>query len=194
MRRRGRALRLLGAVGVGFLAAPVSADAGVDVDDSVEHYVVTGDDARQWQAAMQAHGPRDPVSGLTYSGFTRWHVTWSWDTYPLADGDCQLGGHRVHVEVVVRLPEWSGRTAASGPLRREWDALYARLRAHEALHRDNALAAARALDAMLAGMDAPIPCAGARKRIDREARDLLARFREEDRRLDRETRHGRVEP
>ncbi len=187
-------MRLLGALGIGLVAGPASAEGGVAVDERVEHYLIDGDDARQWHAAMQAKGPRDPVSGRTYSGFTRWHVTWSWDTYPLADGECQVGGHQVRVEVVVRLPEWSGRAAASGPLLREWDALHARLRDHERLHRDNAVAAAGALDAMLEAMDEPVPCAGARKRIDRDARDLLARFHEADRRLDRETRHGRIGP
>lgn len=181
-------------LGIGLIALPVMASDGVHLHETLEHYPIDGDNARQWHAAMQVHGPRDLVSGRAYSGFTRWYVTWSWDTYPLKDGECQVGGYQVRIELKMQLPEWTGRSEASAGLRREWGALYGRLRDHEDLHRANALAAAHALDGMLADMDEPIPCAGSRKRIDRAARDLLSRFHEADRRLDRETRHGRIAP
>lgn len=175
-------------------ALPAHASGDIHVDEAVEHYPIRGEDEGDWQAAMRAGGPRDPVTGRRFSGSTRWSVSWNWDTYPLADGMCQRGAHQVRLDVRIRLPEWVDRAAADDARRRQWDAVHARLRDHEAVHRANALAAASAVDAMFKQARDAEPCRGMRQRLDRRVRRTLDLFHQRDRHFDRQTRHGRVDP
>ena len=57
----------------------------------------------------------------------------------------------VHANLVFRLPRWTGYAHASAAAKAEWDQMFAKLRAHEQRHLDNAIEEADNLAAALNG-------------------------------------------
>ncbi|WP_411726566.1 DUF922 domain-containing protein [Methyloglobulus sp.] len=60
---------------------------------------------------------------------------------------------KLHANLVMRLPTWTGYQAASPAAKKEWDKMFAKLRAHEQRHVDIAIEEADALAAKLVGRE-----------------------------------------
>nr|WP_255783971.1 DUF922 domain-containing protein [Lysobacter chinensis] len=153
-------------------------------------YPVDGRSRSQWATRMRENGPRDPVTGRRYSGYAEWQVTWSWQSWPLEDGQCQLGYWDVVADITITLPDWTGRDRAPAALAAQWDRFISALAAHEQVHARHGEQAAAAVRDMFAELPTELACEGSRARIDRRARAIIDEYRRLDRRFDRETRHG----
>ena len=60
---------------------------------------------------------------------------------------------KLHANLVMRLPTWTGYQTASSAAKKEWDKMFAKLRAHEQRHVDIAIEEADALAAKLVGRE-----------------------------------------
>lgn len=60
---------------------------------------------------------------------------------------------KLHANLVMRLPTWTGYQTASSAAKKEWDKMFAKLRAHEQRHMDIAIEEADALAAKLIGRE-----------------------------------------
>lgn len=167
-----------------------AADDGLRVERKIETYPVHGHSRAEWAAQMPKVGPRDPITGRRYSGYAEWQVSWSWQSWPLGDGRCQLAYWRVEVDITITLPEWTDRHKAAAAVARQWDRFIEALVAHEDVHAWHGEQAGAAVARMFAGLPAEMACKGSRTDIDRKAREIIDEYRLRDRRFDRETRHG----
>ncbi|KAB8188545.1 DUF922 domain-containing protein [Lysobacter maris] len=178
------------AIAAAALAAAMAAQASPRVERRVGHYPIDGQSRAAWVAQMRAKGPVDPVSGRRYSGYTEWQVTWSWQSWPLGDGQCRIAYWDVAVDITITLPEWRGRVGAGSMLVSQWDRFLADLNVHEAVHAGHGEQAAAEIERMFQALPQRLPCNGSRRDIDRAAREIIADFRRRDREFDRRTRHG----
>jgi hypothetical protein len=60
---------------------------------------------------------------------------------------------KLHANLVMRLPTWTGYQTASSVAKKEWDKMFAKLRAHEQRHVDIAIEEADALAAKIVGRE-----------------------------------------
>lgn len=85
------------------------APAAAAVDERTEYYEITGSTAQELRRAMDRLRPTD-AKGRRFDGHTRWDVRWR---YQLTSGErsCALKEFGTSVQIVVTLPNWSGRPA-----------------------------------------------------------------------------------
>jgi predicted secreted Zn-dependent protease len=103
------------------LAVPASADV------TRKTYDVDGSNADELIASMQSNGPEG------WWGFTRYD--WSY-TYEFRRTTTLLviATATADLKIVVTLPKWVGREAASPCMRASWDAMLVNLEKHELVH------------------------------------------------------------
>jgi predicted secreted Zn-dependent protease len=169
-------------------ATAASAEARVVVRTHLRAYDIAGSSALELRAAMDRLGPKDPVDGTPYAGFTRWKIEWSYD-YAGATV-CALTRVRVVATIQIALPRWRGASSADPGLAAEWARFLAALRRHENGHAEIAKRGASRIARLLGSLPSFRSCA----RLERAADSMGARTLETTRRAelayDEWTRHG----
>lgn len=186
-------------VGIGFLAVLALAAAaidtsvveGVNVQQKVETYPVTGNTARQLLDAMNARARPDPVSGKPTYGRTDSHVSWRYRTESRDGRRCKLRSADVKLAIVITLPQWEP-AGAPPALQAKWQDFHAALTAHELQHRALALQAAREIRDMLKDLPAA-DCKALNAEVERLAAPVMQRLADASRDYDVDTQHGRSE-
>lgn len=166
-----------------------SASAEVVVSERTEYYDVYGNTLEQLREQLKMRA--FPGHGGTHaSALTA--VSMSWEArYDQAEDGCRVHSHRVELELTTTLPRWPGRARAKPGLRMRWDRVADALAAHEAEHRALAVAAAQALDRLIAGFRTVRTCIRARNELAWDVWKLQKRSEREHERLDRITGFGR---
>ena len=162
--------------------------ARVVVRSRVRHYEIGGSSALELRAGMDRLGPKDPVYGTPYAGFTRWRIEWSYD-YASTAG-CAIDGVVVAVRIEIVLPRW--REARSGPrdLAAEWRRFIAALRRHEEGHAAIARRGGRRVARRLEALRTFPSCARLERAADAAAERIIEDTRRAERAYDRRTGHG----
>jgi predicted secreted Zn-dependent protease len=165
------------------------APAEVVVHERAEFYHVQGSTLQQLRDQL-ANRELSGHRGTHASGLTAVSMTWE-AGYEDVAGGCRVRSHRVELELTTTLPRWDGRARAKRRLRSQWDRAVAALAAHEDEHRALAVAAAQALDRLIAGFRTEHACIRAPNELAWRVWKLKMRSEREHERLDRITDHGR---
>ena len=162
--------------------------ARVVVRSRVRRYEISGSSALELRDGMDRLGPKDPVYGTPYAGFTRWRIEWSYD-YATAAG-CAVDGVVVAVRIDIVMPRW--RDARNGPaeLAAAWRRFIAALRRHEEGHAAIARRGARRIARRLEALRTFPSCARLELAADAAAERILEETRRAERAYDRRTGHG----
>ena len=151
-------------------------------------YDITGSSGVELRAAMQRLGPKDPLSGTPYAGYTRWRIAWSYRVERARA--CEPTSVRVVARIRITLPRWTGAAQADPSLAAEWRRFVTALRRHENGHAAIARAAARRIGSRLASLRAFRSCARLARAADGAAVRILNNARAAEVAYDERTRHG----
>ena len=168
-------------------AAPAIAD--VNVDDRIAFYRVEGSNTRELWAQIHQFGPPDADTGKRYAAYTKWHVVWTYRFRSNSTG-CRLEDIAVSDSTVTTLPQWVNEDRMDASLRSRWDQFVAKLREHEAGHRQNGLLAAQAVRDILANAPPQPDCHALDAQASAAAHDAIRRSNQADRDYDARTEHG----
>lgn len=168
---------------------PVVPDPDIQVRERTIHYHVAGATVEELAASLDASALR--VDGRPFRGTTDWNVHWRFRYGPDGTG-CRVTDVDVDLRVTTTVPRWDPPAEAERDLALRWAAYREALDAHEAGHRDLAVAAANEVRRTLAGLRTA-SCAGMSEEANARGRWVVERYRAEQRRYDRETGHGRTQ-
>jgi predicted secreted Zn-dependent protease len=169
-------------------ATPAPAEARVIVRTQLRPYDIAGSSAPELRVAMDRLGPKDPVDGTPYAGFTRWRIEWSYD-YAGAT-PCTLTRVRVVATIQIAVPRWRGAGSADPRLAAEWARFVAALRHHEYGHAEIAKRGARRIARLLGSLPSFLSCARLERAADSTGARTLEMTRRAELAYDEWTRHG----
>lgn len=169
--------RSLRAAGFGLalaIATVSSAAAKITLSEKTIHYTVGGRTGKDIYGQIARRGPLLRGEG----GHKVATTTLEFDIRKVRPGlrgnRCVILDVEVHVDVVFRIPRWSGK--GSRAVRKAWSDFEAHLWRHERRHRDIALEYARRVERDILGLvgDARSECAGMTAQAERLARTSRA--------------------
>lgn len=132
--------------------------AAPKVTQSTEYYTVKGKTAAALRKEMARKGPKG------FWGYARWSIRWS--------ASC-----RVEVRVKYSLPKHANLDALSPEVRTKFSRMLINLEAHEKLHDQNGIDAAREID----------------RANCKSAQAIIRKYNKADIALDRRTKHGALD-
>ncbi|MFD0739288.1 DUF922 domain-containing protein [Lysobacter koreensis] len=141
---------------------------------------------------MQALGPVGSATGQRAAGYTDAQVSWR-HAREMDDGACRLRELEVDVAIVTTLPEWVRPRNGRSGLAVQWKSFMAKLRAHEATHRQHGLQSAAAVREAILALPPQSDCRRLAQTIDRAARREIRRHAALSRRYDALTDFGAKE-
>ncbi len=181
------------------LVAALLATAGVDdvaysppaieVKERVEYYRIQGRTVNELAAQMKLLGPVGSVTGKRASGYTDSEVVWE-HARETHEGKCRLSELNVSVTIVTTLPEWVRTRPGRSALAAQWSRFMAKLREHEAVHRQHGLQAAEAVRTAVGAIPTQPDCRSLERAVDRVARREVRRYAAESRKYDALTDFG----
>ncbi len=151
-------------------------------------YDIAGSSAPELRAAMDRLGPKDPVDGTPYAGFTRWTIEWSYD-YTRAAA-CTLMRVRVVATIQITLPRWRGAAIADPGVAAEWTRFIAALQRHENGHAKIVKIGASRIARVLGSLPSFRSCARLERAADSTGERILEKTRRAELAYDEWTRHG----
>jgi len=181
-------MRAMGAIVVTLLVAGVG--AAVDIEETLEHYDISGSKAGQLKRAMKRLGPRE--GGGRYVAYTEWILTWTY-TFDERETECRFDSFDVRAAITMTLPRWDPGDDAPVELVERWERFIEALERHENGHARIALEAAASIDAAVSALGPRASCDELEREADATARDKVERYRHRERRYDEETNHGRAQ-
>lgn len=159
---------------------------GLTVELQESFYEVRGDTPRALNGALRVAAPRH--RGRRAYGLTDWTLRWRYKVLPGARS-CRVTDPEIHLTLTTQLPRWEDRERATSPVADDWDLFMARLRDHEAGHRERVIReAVRALEAFRE-LAAP-SCADLRSSVREIVLRAEDRMWEANRHYDRRTDYG----
>lgn len=172
---------------------PVSANPGIGVTlrRDITDYAVAGASVRELRLSIATRARLEP-DRTAYGGFTTWKLGWRYTSSRSAPGGCRPNGVTVYLDLSVRYPAWEDSSAASAPVREEWNRYVTALKAHEGNHAAIAIRGANRLAAELKDLVSPI-CSGLQSDAQRLANNAINSIRTENNEYDENTRHGVTE-
>lgn len=176
-----------------WLAAPVAPAASgttpvpLDIHEEVRRYTVPGDDLEGLRDALRSQSLSDRAGGS--HGRTHSRIRIEYVPQPV-EGGCRARTPSIRMDITTTLPEWEPAVPVDSGLRERWQAVAAALQRHEGRHREHALAAARDLQAALAGLGVQPDCETLRRTVDRAFQRVTLRASFRDARYDERTRNG----
>ena len=168
--------------------SPPRSEPRVLIRTRLRPYDISGSSGVDLRAAMERLGPKDPVSGTPYDGYTKWTISWSYG-YERANA-CALADVRVVARIRITLPRWGGIGRADPSLAAEWSRFIAALRRHENEHAGIASNAARRVARRLAALGPSRSCARLERKADAAAGQILKEVRAAEIAYDKRTGHG----
>ncbi len=193
MRLPLRLLPALFAVACVARATGSSADPALDADVALRErtveYPVEGRTDAELARALDASAPR--IDGRRFRGTTDWRVRWSY-RYAPDRGGCAMTAVRVELDLTTTLPRWEAPPDPDPALAQRWSLYRQALAGHEAGHRAYAIRAASEVAEELRGLRAR-HCGGMTAAANALGRTIVARWRGENLRYDRDTAHGRTQ-
>lgn len=160
----------------------------IKVDERIERYAITGNNATSLAAQMAQYGPLHGGKRRAWA-HTRWNLH-SHYVLEREPGHCRLAKPAVTLTLVMTLPEFKKMGAASSHLERRWDLAYQNIVAHEQEHRRHAHAAAHEIQHRLAGLPERSHCGALDRDAQRVIRESIRRARQRSIAFDRSTDSG----
>ncbi len=170
------------------LLAPVAVARGPKVQTTYEYYDIDGKSAPDIRKKLNSRGVRW-TDGKVYDAVTRWYVRWNY-RYEKVDGRCRIASVTTHVEVVIKMPRWTGREKADDTLKDHWDGYIGALHEHELGHRSFGVRAATEIEEVISRLDPQLDCASLGAAANAAGHRVLDKYRREEIAYDRNTRHG----
>ena len=173
------------------LIAPLAAARGPKVKTTYEYYDIGGKSAPDIRKKLNHRGIRW-TDGKVYDAVTKWHVRWNY-RYERVDGRCQITSVTTHVDVVIKMPRWTGQNEADEALKDRWDNYFRALHGHELGHRNFGIKAAAEIEREISELDPSLDCAELGAAANAIGHRILDKYRRLEIAYDRETRHGYTE-
>ncbi len=157
---------------------------------TTNYYRVTGNTPRE---VRQSINENRPWRGRNDSdAITAWSVTWTF-TVAAVDQGCRPESVRTTTVITTTLPVYVPPTNAPTELKQRWAAYFSALSKHEAQHAAMATRAAADIQARLSAAGERVNCPTLQRDLNALAEAIMARYRQEEREMDRLTRHGAVD-
>lgn len=163
----------------------------VEINDRAETYLLRATGVRGLAAEIEERGPQHPTGRRAWA-YTGWTLDARYATEAGRTG-CRLVEPTLVLVVVTTLPDWRPKGPPTRGLRAQWSRMLGKARAHEAVHRDHAVAAAHAAAAELATIETGPSCSDLERRVRSALRRAIAEAGRESREFDRRTDYGRRE-
>ena len=152
-------------------------------------YNITGNTPEALLTAMQRGGPH--IGDTPFFGRTSWYVQWQLHYQPINEG-CVMQQVDVWLNIETILPKWTPPSDAPQTLKHDWQTFYDRLENHEKAHFKNGVEAAEHIIAALRSMKAG-SCSNLEATANKQAREIMNHYLEQERLYDEHTRHGATE-
>jgi predicted secreted Zn-dependent protease len=160
-------------------------------DAEIVYYDVVGNSARELRDQMNTKGPLGE-GGKRVDGHTDWHVAWSYQYAPAADG-CKFTELGITVTATITLPRWAAGDNASNALVKKWQSYIAALRLHEDGHYSHGVRAAEEIKSLGQTLRTSDACSTFAKRFDEQAASILEKYKVADAAYDADTKHGQTQ-
>jgi len=176
------------AVAAAMLGA-VPALAEPTVSESVQYYDVSGATAREVRASLNREGPISGNDGQRYDAVCRWHVYWKFQFRPRGDV-CVITSASTDVKIVITFPRLKTDETTSPSLLKAFANYTEKLMLHEQGHAQNAIDAARKIEAGILALPPQPTCDELRKTANALGQALIKEANQADIEYDKRTRHG----
>jgi predicted secreted Zn-dependent protease len=170
------------------LLAPVAGARGPKVKTTYEYYDIGGKSAPDIRKKLNSSGVRW-TDGKVYDAVTRWYVRWNF-RYENVNGRCRIASVVTHVDVVIKMPRWTGHNRADERLKDRWTAYIRALHEHELGHRGFGVRAAAEIEEVIARLEPQADCVSLGAAANAAGHRILDKYRREEIAYDRDTRHG----
>jgi predicted secreted Zn-dependent protease len=180
-----KAARLALALSLGATAAT----AAVDTREQYTPYVVHGRSLQALQSDLAQRGPRDPATGVRYSGRTDYDVKWTY-RYRTSGTGCAIDELNVRMVITFILPRWVDEYTASPAMRTTWTRYISNLTTHEQGHAALYRQTGPAVEAAIRALPAAPTCDAMGQRANAAANQVLRTTDATSARYDQTTQHG----
>jgi predicted secreted Zn-dependent protease len=169
----------------------VDLPAGVEpfIDRKIVPYEIEGATAEALYASIKEKGPRKGLG--RFWAYTEWAVDWHYRFQETASA-CAIDPESLAVRaaIIQYLPLWKGYAGAAEPLKGNFERFRAALNAHEDLHAQHGIDAAREILAALRTLPAAKTCPEIEAAADAAGKALHEKNRARDAALDARTNGG----
>lgn len=176
------------AVAVALLAvSPALAEP--TVSESVHYYDVSGATGREVRASLNREGPISGTDNKRYDAVCRWHVYWKFQYRQRGDA-CVVTSASTDVKIVITFPRLKTDETTSPSLVKAFADYTEKLMVHEKGHAQNAIDAARKIEAGILALPPQPTCDALRSTANALGYALVKEANQADVEYDRLTRHG----
>jgi predicted secreted Zn-dependent protease len=160
-------------------------------DAEIVYYEVVGNSASELRQQLNTKGPIGE-GGKRVDGHTDWHVAWTYQYVPAADG-CKFTELGITLTATITLPRWAADDEASNALLKKWQSYIAALRVHEDGHYSHGVRAAEEIKSLGQSLHTPEGCSTFAKHFNDQAASILEKYKVADAAYDADTKHGRTQ-
>lgn len=153
------------------------------------NYRITGTTAQQLRQQMNQLGPLDQHENRRFDARTNWHVYWNY-RYAQAGDRCRITSASIRTDVVFTLPQWAKPQHPPQTLVNQWNRYLQALQRHENGHKDHGIAAGNEILNQLQTFSIPGRCDQITTAANTAARQIIAKYGQQDVAYDRATNHG----
>ncbi len=168
-------------------AMPVRAEP--TVTESVQYYDVTGATAREVRASLNREGPISGTDGKRYDAVCRWNVAWKFE-YRRGNGSCAIASASTEVKITITFPRLKADGTTSASLVKAFASYSEKLMVHEKGHAQNAIDAARKIEAGILALRPEPNCEAMRNAANNRGHALIKEANQADLDYDSRTQHG----
>ena len=168
-------------------AMPVRAEP--TVTESVQYYDVTGATAREVRASLNREGPISGTDGKRYDAVCRWNVAWKFE-YRRGNGSCAIASASTEVKITITFPRLKADETTSASLVKAFASYSEKLMVHEKGHAQNAIDAARKIEAGILALRPEPNCDAMRNAANNLGYALIKEANQADLDYDSRTQHG----
>ncbi len=169
------------------VATPVWAEP--KVTESIDYYDVAGATAREVRASMNRDGPTSGNDGKRYDAVCRWNVAWRFQ-YRRGNGVCGIDSATTDVKITIVFPRLKTDETTSASLVKAFASYAEKLMVHERGHAQNAIDAARKIEAGIRALPPQPNCDAMRNAANTLGYALIKEANQADVDYDRQTQHG----
>jgi len=171
------------------LTSPAGAEPLARIHTS--YYYIDGPSATVLAAQLDQKGPLGS-DGRHHPGRTRWDIQWKLS--PGQQGaSCAMKEVVVAVGIAQTLPRWRGESKGAAALKARWREFSNALHRHLERHKQNAMKAAREIEAAVGSVKPASNCEDLEAAANAAAQAIVAKYQQLDEQYDRQTEHGRNE-
>jgi predicted secreted Zn-dependent protease len=159
------------------------------ISETVDYYDVSGATGREVRASLNREGPVSGNDGKRYDAVCRWNVSWKFQ-YRERGNTCAITSVSTDVKITITFPRLKTDETTSPSLVKAFANYSEKLMLHEKGHAQNAIDAARKIEAGILGLPPEPTCGGLRSTANALGHSLIKEANRADADYDQRTRHG----